>query len=639
LSKEKELPLAKALLQYIQALVKDQILPAAVNVATKVDAKSAWKDWLQRLTHAHFGLSTFFITQNGAAKGGIRLGPTVIDLIQSNDSENSPLTVTMAFAFAALLRWLTPDPATQAPADGQIYRGLLPFSSPTGTGTVAYADGLRHNFREGWYEFKCICSVRDPKSTTSCNLADWLASLRRSVYQPSAYVPVVQAYLESPDGGNQYGVSATTAFGELCQAVATLYARMVVGDDLYDMLREIMEARGPYTRGWSTPCTALVDQVELIGGTPLHFRPSPIPSNSNLMQTTVCVDDMTAAVVSEVAGVSVVDIHTHLLPPTHGPLCLWGIDELLTYHYLVAEYFMTAPVEMTPEAFYAKPKHEQANIIWKSLFLDRSPVSEACRGVLTTLLSLGFKDEVRTRNLSAIRAFYVSYRNCGEEGATAFSDLVFAKAGVRYNIMTNIPFDSNEAQFWRPRPASYSSNYRSALRVDPLLTGDTKVIETALKKGGYEVSIEGARQYLRDWCDIMKPEYMMASTPHDFAFDGGDLAKIPASGGVNMEAMKQPGAFAQSVGAESCSPVAESLPTLINENSDFLTNVLMTVCEELDLPLALKIGAHRGLNPSLRAAGDGMVAFADANILARLCTRFPKVRFLGKSDKNLCESK
>jgi hypothetical protein len=42
---------------------------------------------------------------------------------------------------------------------------------------------------------------------------------------------------------------------------------------------------------------------------------------------------------------------------------------------------MTAPPEMTPEVFYAKTKQAQADLIWKSLFLDRSPLSEATRGV------------------------------------------------------------------------------------------------------------------------------------------------------------------------------------------------------------------------------------------------------------------
>ena len=79
-------------------------------------------------------------------------------------------------------------------------------------------------------------------------------------------------------------------------------------------------------------------------GMPLHYRPNPIPNDSGIMQLRLegraiqnnytnlnyqhNVDDI---VISEVASALVIDIHTHLLPPTHGPLCLWGIDELLTY--------------------------------------------------------------------------------------------------------------------------------------------------------------------------------------------------------------------------------------------------------------------------------------------------------------------
>jgi len=37
-----------------------------------------------------------------------------------------------------------------------------------------------------------------------------------------------------------------------------------------------------------------------------------------------------------------VDIHTHLYPPTFGKLGLWSIDELLTYHYLEAEFFRSS---------------------------------------------------------------------------------------------------------------------------------------------------------------------------------------------------------------------------------------------------------------------------------------------------------
>lgn len=194
--------------------------------------------------------------------------------------------------------------------------------------------------------------------------------------------------------------------------------------------------------------------------------------------------------------------------------------------------------------------------------------------------------------------------------------------------MTNIPFSQAEAQFWKPNRVEYSTRFRSALRVDPLLAGDRKAIEASLQAAGYPLTLEGARQYLRDWCDVMKPEYMMASTPHDFVLQEGTLAGIQ-NVGINKEAMKSPGAFATAASAETaCPPQEEESPSLIDESSDFLSQVLMKVCQERDLPVALKIGAHRGVNVQLGSAGDGVVAFADAGVLARLCTRFPTVRFL-----------
>ncbi|HEX8889771.1 MAG TPA: hypothetical protein VF779_11500, partial [Pyrinomonadaceae bacterium] len=45
----------------------------------------------------------------------------------------------------------------------------------------------------------------------------------------------------------------------------------------------------------------------------------------------------------------VIDIHTHLFAPAFGKLGLWGIDDLLTYHYLIAELFRSN--KTTPESF------------------------------------------------------------------------------------------------------------------------------------------------------------------------------------------------------------------------------------------------------------------------------------------------
>lgn len=83
----------------------------------------------------------------------------------------------------------------------------------------------------------------------------------------------------------------------------------------------------------------------------------------------------------------IVDMHTHLYPPTFGTpdpnktgktdpngLLLWGLDELLTYHYLVAEVYRVVPATQLPyEQFWKMSKTEQADHIWKHLFVERPP--------------------------------------------------------------------------------------------------------------------------------------------------------------------------------------------------------------------------------------------------------------------------
>ena len=601
------------LMDYLDSLFESQILPGSSFGITETE--TVYEEWRSRLTHPHFGLSTFFIAQNCAAKGGIRLGPTAIDLVESN----RPITTSMVYAWAALLRWLTPIDESNR---NEVYTGWFDGkvrNKQGGGSQVLYHDGLHYNLEAGWYEFRCICRVNGRY------LSAWLAEIASTNPQPSSYAPVVRAYLLAPDGGNLLRVAQRDYFEIIVHAISTLLARMVVGDGMRELLDEMSHQYDIYDKGFATDATALVDVCNLKYDRPLHFRETPVPDDSKLMQLIVCGQEIADVVISEVASAEAIDLHTHLLPPSHGALCSWGIDELLTYHYLVAEYFITAPSDVTPETFYAASTQVQADMIWKGLFVDRSPVSEACRGVLTTLQAFGLGDAIKNRNLVQIRKFYSNYRDKGLKGVEMFSEHIFQKAGVRYAIMTNIPFDANESQYWRPERKKYSKRYRSALRVDPLLAGDKATIETALKASGYDVTLEGACDYLRDWCDTMTPEYLMASTPHNFIF--GEAVKKPTR--INDEAMSQPFAFVQvqSSGIE-CTMDDDERASLIHEDSDFLSDVLMKICEERKLPLALKIGAHRGVNPSLKAAGDGVVAFADTSMLARLLLRFPNVSFL-----------
>src|SRR5215471_17136614 len=114
----------------------------------------------------------------------------------------------------------------------------------------------------------------------------------------------------------------------------------------------------------------------------------------------------------------VVDMHTHLYPPSFGTpvpnasgradtagLMLWGVDELVTYHYLVAEVFRVVPATMLPyEQFWKMTKRQQADHIWRNLFVERTPVSEACRGVMTSLQRLGL--DPNEKSLDAYRPFF-----------------------------------------------------------------------------------------------------------------------------------------------------------------------------------------------------------------------------------------
>jgi len=61
--------------------------------------------------------------------------------------------------------------------------------------------------------------------------------------------------------------------------------------------------------------------------------------------------------------------------------------------------------------------------------------------------------------------------------------------------------------------------------------------------------------------------------------------------------------------------------------SELLEKVLIPVAIQRQLPIALKIGAHRQVNPDLKAGGDGVVT-VDLSDLQTLLQRYPHVKFL-----------
>ena len=281
-----------------------------------------------------------------------------------------------------------------------------------------------------------------------------------------------------------------------------------------------------------------------------------------------------------VAATPVFDMHTHLFAPEFGPMQLWGIDELLTYHYLIAELFRSS--DLTPARFYELPKDRQADLIWEALFVRETPLSEATRGVVAVLASLGL--DPRAGDLSQARDFFR-----GQE-PEAYLSRVLAMAGVSEVVMTNDPFDAEEARIWESGPI-LDARFHAALRADRIIN-EWPQAAPQLEARGYRAradlggdSVKETRRFLDGWIGRMKPLYLAVSLPDDFA-----------------------------------SPEDSPRDRLIRE-------VILPTCREHRIPFAMMIGVRRAVNPTLRLAGDGL-GRADTGTVERLCAAYPENRFL-----------
>ena len=310
-----------------------------------------------------------------------------------------------------------------------------------------------------------------------------------------------------------------------------------------------------------------------------------------------------AAVRKVLAGQPVFDLHTHLYPPSFGTpvanatgptdpwgMMLWGVDELVTYHYLVAELFRALPRgALAPEGFWKMGKIEQADLVWKTLFVDRTPVSEACRGVLTTLKELGLDPNERT--LARYRKFFAAQDPGKHIGR------VLKLAGITALTMTNDPFDDNERERWISGVARGDGVFRAVLRIDPLLLAGTRAAEK-LVKWGYRINpgdegetLREVRRFLGDWIDRIGAAYVAASLPPGFRYHVTD----------------------------------DDTEAWVGE--DALREAVLPVCAERNIPFAMMIGVRRGVNPELKGAGD-MGGRADVASVATLCREFPHNRFM-----------
>jgi hypothetical protein len=287
-----------------------------------------------------------------------------------------------------------------------------------------------------------------------------------------------------------------------------------------------------------------------------------------------------SAVEDILAATKFVDIHTHLYSPAFGKIGLWGIDELLTYHYLEAELFRSSAIR--PEQYWVLTKREQADAIWQALFVENTPISEATRGVIAVLKA--FQLPTDEPDLTEARSFFKA------QIIEAHIEKVLAMAGVNTVVMTNDPLDPEEAAAWLKGVASHKQ-FRAVLRLDRILCTWSAHWQI-LASQGYRVdehasgnSPSEVRRFLMDWCKRMQPVYMAVSLPDTFAFPQDTVG------------------------------------------DKLLKDAVLPACRELDLPLSLMIGVRKQVNPTLRLAGDAL-GRADLRALENLCRDFPDNRFL-----------
>jgi hypothetical protein len=291
-------------------------------------------------------------------------------------------------------------------------------------------------------------------------------------------------------------------------------------------------------------------------------------------------DQIHSTVEEVLSSTQFIDIHTHLFSPVFGKIGLWGIDELLTYHYLEAEFFRSS--NMTPDHYWKLPKKEKADAIWRALFVENSPISEATRGIIAVLQAFGLPTDASA--LSEARRFFDA------QSIEPHIRRVFELAGISSVVMTNDPLDAEEVPTWMSGEQKHPQ-FHAVLRLDRILWGWSQHWRE-LERQGYAVeeratgkSIAEVRRFLADWNARMRPLYMAVSLTAEFQYpDDGMTSKI-------------------------------------------LGEAVLPSCREFGIPMSLMIGVRRQVNPALRLAGDA-VGRADLRALENLCRTFPDNRFL-----------
>ena len=278
-------------------------------------------------------------------------------------------------------------------------------------------------------------------------------------------------------------------------------------------------------------------------------------------------DNISNKLLNIINSTPIFDLHTHLFPPKHKGYFLLGFKNLLNYHYLIAELLTATNIDAS--TFYSYNDEKKASLIWNELFEKRTPVSEACAGVLSILKELNI--EINNKSFLSI---------CDEYDRKIQSDKnILGLSNVNSLVMTNNPFDLDEWSLFNTNDWD-KKIYLASLRLDDLILD----YEEALKKAKDQTSNQENTivTYLEKCYSQSNPVYAAVS--------------------LNLE----------------------TFHTIFEDS--FWKDILVWL-ENKNLPLSLMLGVKRAVNKDFGLAGDGI---GDINLkeLSNLCNLFPNNKFL-----------
>ncbi|MCP4588764.1 hypothetical protein [Pseudoalteromonas sp.] len=274
-----------------------------------------------------------------------------------------------------------------------------------------------------------------------------------------------------------------------------------------------------------------------------------------------------------ISNTPIIDIHTHLFPESFTQFSLSGIEDLLTYHYLMVEALSITG--MDPEIYFSMEKKQQAKFVWDNLFVLRTPISEAAKGIVTILNDLNV--EFEKNSFDELLRNYYSLNITHEE--------ILDKLNIKKIVMTNDPFDYNEWILFNDEQWDRDL-YCSAIRLDRLFFEKEESIRYINKALNREVSHEFHEGLINDFLNF--------------------IAK-----GSN------PCYVAISIDGESLFALEE----------DEIFNEIAYWCEINSIPFALMIGVKRSVNPSYHTGGDG-IGSDGLSSLEAILKKNPHVNFL-----------